>query len=236
MSETRKLAAIRSQISLAIAGLVARLEGIAKPGAIYLSEDAYRQVKQRLDLKVADFGAVQLKNIADGPRLFARSRQAGRTELAPTFGAIGTAVTAARSRKGRSRTLLPSALPAALVAALSAVGWFVGGNTRRRPHRPRSYRQHCRQRARSRAAPLDRRSARTGGPTPRAPSCVVWLWDTRERVASAGRTMSAFASVVIPDRKRSYIAADILGSRSWLAGKWKRTPARRSPSRPPVSP
>src|SRR5580700_833314 len=110
MSETRKLAAIRSQISLAIAGLVARLEGIAKPGAICLSEDAYRQVKQRLDLKVTDFGAVQLKNIAGGPHLFARSRQAGRTELAPT---IGTAVTAARSRKGRSRNLLPSALPAA---------------------------------------------------------------------------------------------------------------------------
>jgi hypothetical protein len=40
MSETRTLAAIRSQISLAIAGLVARLEGIAKPGAIDLSEDA----------------------------------------------------------------------------------------------------------------------------------------------------------------------------------------------------
>ena len=59
MSETRKLAAIRSQISLAIAGLVARLEGIAQPGAIYLSEDDYRQVKQRLDLKVTDL--VQLK-------------------------------------------------------------------------------------------------------------------------------------------------------------------------------
>ena len=214
MSETRTLAAIRSQISLAIAGLVARLEGIAKPGAIYLSEDAYRQVKQRLDLKVADFGAVQLKNIADGPRLFARSRQAGRTELAPTFAAIGTAVTAARSRKGRSRTLLPSALPAASVAVLSAVGWFVGGNTRRRPHRPRSHRHHCRQRARSRAAPLDRRSARTGGPTPRALSCAVWLWDARERDALAGRTASAFTPVLIADRKRPYIAADILGSRS----------------------
>jgi hypothetical protein len=96
MSETRKLAAIRSQISLAIAGLVARLAGIAQPGAIYLSEDDYRQVKQRLDLKVTDL--VQLKNIADGPRLFARSRQAGRTELAPTFAAIGTAVTAALAK------------------------------------------------------------------------------------------------------------------------------------------
>ena len=31
--------------------IAARLEGIAKPGAICLSEDAYRQVKRRLDLR-----------------------------------------------------------------------------------------------------------------------------------------------------------------------------------------
>ena len=34
--------------------IAARLEGIAKPGAICLSEDAYRQVKGRLDLPVSD--------------------------------------------------------------------------------------------------------------------------------------------------------------------------------------
>jgi TolB-like protein/class 3 adenylate cyclase/Flp pilus assembly protein TadD len=45
--------------------IAARLEGVAKPGAICLSEDAYRQVKQRLDLKVTDLGATQLKNIAE---------------------------------------------------------------------------------------------------------------------------------------------------------------------------
>src|SRR5271155_3147751 len=45
--------------------IAARLEGIAKAGAICLSEDAYRQVKQRLDLKVTDLGATQLKNIAE---------------------------------------------------------------------------------------------------------------------------------------------------------------------------
>jgi TolB-like protein/class 3 adenylate cyclase len=45
--------------------IAARLEGIAKPGAICLSEDAYRQVKSRLDLKVSDLGATQLKNIAE---------------------------------------------------------------------------------------------------------------------------------------------------------------------------
>ena len=32
--------------------IASRLEGIAKPGAIFLSEDAYRQVKARLDVAV----------------------------------------------------------------------------------------------------------------------------------------------------------------------------------------
>src|SRR6516162_282484 len=41
--------------------IAARLEGIAKPGAICLSEDAYRQVKSRLELKVSDLGPTQLK-------------------------------------------------------------------------------------------------------------------------------------------------------------------------------
>ena len=42
--------------------ITARLEGVAKSGAICLSEDAYRQVKGRLDLAVTDLGPTQLKN------------------------------------------------------------------------------------------------------------------------------------------------------------------------------
>jgi adenylate cyclase len=45
--------------------IAARLEGVAKPGAICLSEQAYWQVKGRLDLKVTDLGPTQLKNIAE---------------------------------------------------------------------------------------------------------------------------------------------------------------------------
>jgi adenylate cyclase len=45
--------------------IAARLEGVAEPGAICLSEQAYWQVKGRLDLKVTDLGATQLKNIAE---------------------------------------------------------------------------------------------------------------------------------------------------------------------------
>ena len=50
--------------------VAARLEGIAKPGAICLSEDAYRQVKGRLELEVSDLGAIQLKNIAEPMRAY----------------------------------------------------------------------------------------------------------------------------------------------------------------------
>src|SRR5215472_12354768 len=50
--------------------IAARLEGVAKPGAICLSEDAYRQVKQRLDLKVTDLGNTRLKNIAEPIRIY----------------------------------------------------------------------------------------------------------------------------------------------------------------------
>ena len=50
--------------------IAARLESTAKPGAICLSEDAYRQVKGRLDLAVRDLGPTQLKNIAEPIRVY----------------------------------------------------------------------------------------------------------------------------------------------------------------------
>jgi adenylate cyclase len=50
--------------------IAARLEGVAKPGAICLSEQAYWHVKSRLDLKVSDLGATQLKNIAEPVRVY----------------------------------------------------------------------------------------------------------------------------------------------------------------------
>ena len=50
--------------------IAARLEGVAKPGAICLSEQAYWQVKSRLDLAASDLGAIQLKNIAEPVRVY----------------------------------------------------------------------------------------------------------------------------------------------------------------------
>jgi TolB-like protein/class 3 adenylate cyclase len=50
--------------------IAARLEGIAEPGGIILSEDAYRQVRARLDFAVNDLGEKQLKNIAEPVRVY----------------------------------------------------------------------------------------------------------------------------------------------------------------------
>src|SRR5271169_4237249 len=50
--------------------IAARLESIAEPGAICLSEDAYRQVKGRLELAVRDLGPKELKNIAEPIRVY----------------------------------------------------------------------------------------------------------------------------------------------------------------------
>jgi TolB-like protein/class 3 adenylate cyclase/Flp pilus assembly protein TadD len=50
--------------------IAARLEGIAMAGAICLSEQAYWQVKGRLDLAVTELGPTQLKNIAEPIRVY----------------------------------------------------------------------------------------------------------------------------------------------------------------------
>ena len=50
--------------------VAARLEGIAKPGGICLSEDAYRQVRGKLDIPIVDAGEQHLKNIPNPVRVY----------------------------------------------------------------------------------------------------------------------------------------------------------------------
>src|ERR1700753_2214313 len=50
--------------------IAARLQSIAKPGGICISDDAFRQVKARLTVAVGDLGETQLKNIADPIRVY----------------------------------------------------------------------------------------------------------------------------------------------------------------------
>jgi adenylate cyclase len=50
--------------------LAARLEGIAEPGSVCISEDAYRQVRGKVDAKIVDIGEQNLKNIARPIRVY----------------------------------------------------------------------------------------------------------------------------------------------------------------------
>jgi adenylate cyclase len=106
--------------------IAARLEGIAQPGAICLSEDAYRQVSGRLDMAVADLGPTQLKNIERPIRVY--SLQVGMPAQARP-------ATEAKIRekppepKGRWRLALFCVGIAALITIAAAAWGILGGRS-----------------------------------------------------------------------------------------------------------
>jgi hypothetical protein len=96
------------------------LEGIAKPGTICLSEQAYWQVRGRLDLKVSDLGATQLKNIAEPVHVY--SLEVGQpTEARP-------APAASPGKSGPPRLSLV-VLPFANIGGDPEQDYFVDGVT-----------------------------------------------------------------------------------------------------------
>jgi adenylate cyclase len=97
--------------------IAARLQTVAKPGAICLSEDAYRQVKSRLDLKVSDLGATQLKNITEPVRVY--SLEVGQPAQ-PKLKAVGS------KRRWLSAPLAYAYIALLLLAAAS--GWYMLGS------------------------------------------------------------------------------------------------------------
>ena len=50
--------------------IAARLEGLAEPGGICLSDDAYRQVRGKLDLDFEDLGEREVKNVKEPLRVY----------------------------------------------------------------------------------------------------------------------------------------------------------------------
>ena len=164
--------------------IAARLEGIAEPGAICLSEDAYRQVSGRLDMAVTDLGPTQLKNIARSIRVY--SLQVGVPVQAKP------AAEAKPAEPKKRSSLAPLALGlATLVVSIAAGAWyFLGAN------RPRCSPQ-----------PRPRPSPRTPGrPKPRIfpSSCCL----SQISLAIRARTISPTASPKIsPPICRAFAAA-----------------------------
>src|SRR5262252_7234343 len=62
--------------------IAARLEGLAEPGGICISDDSYRQVRGKLDASFEDAGEQQLKNITRPVRIY-RVRFDGAAKSAP---------------------------------------------------------------------------------------------------------------------------------------------------------
>lgn len=60
--------------------IAARLEGIAQPGGICISDDAYRQVRGKLDANFQDAGEQELKNIARPVRVYQLQPSGGASE------------------------------------------------------------------------------------------------------------------------------------------------------------
>ena len=101
--------------------IAARLQGVANPGGICISDDAYRQVKGRLDLKVSDLGPVPLKNIAEPMRAY--SLEVG----APSAAKAAAPADQGKSLTGKTR-LAFAPLAAGIVALLVLVvgaGWYI---------------------------------------------------------------------------------------------------------------
>jgi TolB-like protein len=64
--------------------IAARLEGIAQPGGICISDDAYRQVRGKLDANFQDAGEHELKNIARPVRVYQLQQfERSETEVPP---------------------------------------------------------------------------------------------------------------------------------------------------------
>jgi class 3 adenylate cyclase/TolB-like protein len=105
--------------------IAARLQGVAKPGTICLSEQAYWQVKGRLDLVVTDLGKTPLKNIAEP--VHAYSVEVGKPAQAKP------APQGKPAPEKRGLVLRWPAVVAALVVAVLAAGayaWHSGFGSR----------------------------------------------------------------------------------------------------------
>jgi adenylate cyclase len=117
--------------------IAARLEALAQPGAVCISQTVYDQVRNKLDLDYRSLGSHRVKNIAEPVRAYAvgvgapTTRRRGRPRLLAAGGAIGLVLTGLlvwALYAGLGRTLFAPSAPAkpVEVASLVAPGRLAG--------------------------------------------------------------------------------------------------------------
>ena len=107
--------------------IAARLQGIAALGAICLSEQAYWQVKGRLDLAVTALGQTQLKNITEPMRAYSLEVGAPREARSPP------PADQAKSALKRHSSFASLAAAATLLLLVAAGGWYMLGDRLLKP-------------------------------------------------------------------------------------------------------
>jgi adenylate cyclase len=108
--------------------VAARLEGLAEPGGICISEDAYRQVRDKLPFTFADTGEQTVKNIARPLRVYALDAEAVRS--LPDAPAAAGALRSSPGRHGGFRRATLAAAVAAAAILLAGGLWFALEPTR----------------------------------------------------------------------------------------------------------
>ncbi|MGY3547103.1 adenylate/guanylate cyclase domain-containing protein [Bradyrhizobium sp. USDA 4469] len=68
--------------------IAARLEGIAEPGGVWISDDAHRHIRGKVDIVVDDMGPQALKNIAEPMRVWSCQINANASSAAPTRSSV----------------------------------------------------------------------------------------------------------------------------------------------------
>ena len=71
--------------------IAARLEGIAEPGGVCISDDAHRQIRGKVDIVFDDMGPQVLKNISEPMRVWRCQINANASSAAPTKSSVETA-------------------------------------------------------------------------------------------------------------------------------------------------
>jgi adenylate cyclase len=108
--------------------IAARLEGIAEPGGICISEDAFRQVRGKVDTEFTDIGEQSLKNITRPIRLYrvvAERLAEARHPVLPLPDKPSIAVLPFQNMSGDvGQQYFADGMVEEIITALSKIRWF----------------------------------------------------------------------------------------------------------------
>jgi adenylate cyclase len=111
--------------------IAARLEGIAQPGGVCISDDAYRQVRGKIDVTFQDSGEQELKNIARPVRVYQVRPDAPAAAAKPAAGGLtlpdkpSIAVLAFQNMSGDAeQEFFADGIAEDIITALSKAHWL----------------------------------------------------------------------------------------------------------------